>query len=40
MCLAYQIGSKTPSEIARSWQGTGKYPGIDDYVDILSLIHI
>ena len=34
MCLAYQIGSKTPSEIARSWQGTGKYPGIDDYVDI------
>ena len=27
-------GSKTPSEIARSWQGTGKYPGIDDYVDI------
>ena len=34
MCLAYQSGSKTPSEIARSWQGTGKYPGIDDYVDI------
>ena len=27
-------GSKTPSEIARSWQGTGKYPGIDDYVDV------
>ena len=27
-------GSKTPSEIARSWQGTGKYPGIDEYVDI------
>lgn len=26
--------SKTPSEIARSWQGTGKYPGIDDYVDV------
>ena len=25
---------KTPSEIARSWQGTGKYPGIDDYVDV------
>ena len=25
-------GRKTPSEIARSWQG--KYPGIDDYVDI------
>ena len=24
MCLAYQIGSKTPSEIARSWQGKGK----------------
>ena len=34
MCLAYQSGNKTPSEIARSWQGTGKYPGIDDYVDI------
>lgn len=34
MCLAYQSGSKTPSEIARSWQGTGKYPGIDDYVDV------
>lgn len=30
----YQSGSKTPSEIARSWQGTGKYPGIDDYVDV------
>ena len=29
-----QSGSKTPSEIARSWQGTGKYPGIDDYVDV------
>ena len=29
-----ESGSKTPSEIARSWQGTGKYPGIDDYVDI------
>ena len=27
--------SKTPSEIARSWQGTGKYPGIDDYVDVI-----
>ena len=27
-------GRKTPSEIARSWQGKGKYPGIDDYVDI------
>ena len=27
-------GSKTPSEIAKSWQGTGKYPGIDDYVDV------
>lgn len=27
-------GGKTPSEIARSWQGTGKYPGIDDYVDV------
>ena len=29
-----ESGSKTPSEIARSWQGTGKYPGIDDYVDV------
>ncbi len=28
-------GSKTPSEIAISWQGTGKYPGIDDYVDVI-----
>ena len=27
-------GRKTPSEIARSWQGKEKYPGIDDYVDI------
>ena len=26
--------SKTPSEIARSWQGSGKYPGIDDYTDV------
>ena len=32
--VAYESGSKTPSEIARSWQGTGKYPGIDDYVDV------
>ena len=30
-----ESGSKTPSEIARSWQGTGKYPGIDDYVDVI-----
>ena len=29
-----ESGSKTPSEVARSWQGTGKYPGIDDYVDV------
>lgn len=29
-----ESGSKTPSEIAKSWQGTGKYPGIDDYVDV------
>ena len=28
-----ESGRKTPSEIAKSWQGTGKYPGIDDYVD-------
>ena len=35
MCLAYQSGRKTPSEIAKSWQGTGKYPGIDDYVDVI-----
>ena len=27
-------GSKTPSEIAQSWQGTGKYPGVDTYKDI------
>lgn len=32
--LAIKSGGKTPSEIARSWQGTGKYPGIDDYVDV------
>ena len=24
----------TPSQLARSWQGSGKYPGVDDYVDI------
>ena len=24
----------TPSQLARSWQGTGKYIGIDDYVDM------
>ena len=23
-----------PSQLARSWQGAGKYPGIDDYVDV------
>ena len=23
----------TPSQLARSWQGTGKYIGIDDYID-------
>ena len=23
----------TPSQLARSWQGTGKYIGVDDYVD-------
>ena len=31
---AMEKRSKTPSEIARTWQGIGKYPGIDDYVDI------
>ena len=30
-----ESGRKTPSEIAKSWQGTGKYPGIDDYVDVI-----
>ena len=24
----------TPSQLARSWQGTGKYIAIDEYVDI------
>ena len=24
----------TPSQLARSWQGSGKYPGIDEYTDI------
>ena len=24
----------TPSQLARSWQGMGKYPGVDDYDDI------
>ena len=33
--IGSESGGKTPSEIARSWQGTGKYPGIDDYVDII-----
>lgn len=32
--LAVESGSKSPSEIARSWQGSGKYPGIDEYTDI------
>lgn len=27
-------GAKKPSEIAKSWQGSGKYPGIDKYKDI------
>ena len=27
-------GAKTPSEIAKSWQGSGKYLGIDKYKDI------
>lgn len=26
---------KSPSAIAKSWQGSGKYPGIDDYEDII-----
>ena len=26
--------AKTPSEIAKSWQGSGKYPGVDDYTDV------
>ncbi|MFZ2539578.1 MAG: hypothetical protein WAX04_11840 [Oscillospiraceae bacterium] len=25
---------KTPSEMPQSWQGTGKYPGVDKYMDI------
>lgn len=24
----------TPSQLARSWQGSGKYPGIDNYIDV------
>lgn len=28
------IGNESPSKIAQSWQGTGKYPGIDNYHDI------
>ena len=28
-------GALSPSEIARSWQGTSKYPGIDNYSDII-----
>ena len=31
---AMEKRSKTPSEIARTWQGIGKYPGIDDYADV------
>ncbi len=27
--------SKSPSEIAKSWQGSGRYPGIDDYTDVI-----
>ncbi len=30
-----ESGNKSPSEIAKSWQGSGKYPGIDDYVDVI-----
>jgi len=30
-----QGGNKSPSEIAKSWQGSGKYPGIDDYTDVI-----
>ncbi|WP_255377792.1 hypothetical protein, partial [Listeria sp. ILCC796] len=33
---AYKGGSGaiSPSEIAKSWQGSGKYPGVDKYKDI------
>lgn len=24
----------TPSQLARSWQGVGKYPGVDNYIDV------
>lgn len=27
-------GTASPSEIAKSWQGAGKYPGVDRYKDI------
>jgi hypothetical protein len=27
-------GAKSPSEVAKSWQGSGKYPGVDNYKDI------
>ena len=27
-------GSVSPSQIAKSWQGKGNYPGIDEYQDI------
>jgi len=26
--------SATPSQLAKSWQGSGKYPGVDDYIDV------
>lgn len=28
-------GNKSPSKIAKSWQGSGKYPGVDDYTDVI-----
>ncbi len=31
---AIEGGTASPSEIAKSWQGTGKYPGVDRYKDI------
>jgi hypothetical protein len=27
--------NNTPSEIAKNWQGSGKYPGVDNYKDII-----
>ena len=32
---AYCRKSLPPSEIAKSWQGSGSYPGIDDQVDVI-----